>query len=105
MDASQPRNLAPGLPAYLTNKPRWILNRLRCMSPAEVAFRVARALRARAERLGVSGAGRVPAPEAGAALQPWVHAPSNIDAARYVAAAERIRSGELDIFALRAVNL
>ncbi len=105
MDASQPRNLAPGLPAYLSNKPRWILNRLRCMSAAEMAFRVARALRARAERLGVAGMGRVPEPEAMAAPQPWVHALSHADAKPYLAAAERIRAGELDIFALRGVNL
>ncbi len=53
MDASEPRNLAPELPARLTPKPRWLLNRLRCMTPAEVAFRGARALQAHAERLGL----------------------------------------------------
>jgi hypothetical protein len=105
MDASQPRNLAPGLPAYLKRKPRWILNRLRCMSAAEVAFRLARAVQARAERLGAARAARVPAPEPGAASRPWVHAPRPTHAARYVAADERIRNGEMDVFALRGADL
>jgi hypothetical protein len=97
--------MAAGLPAYLTNKPRWILNRLRCMTPQEVLFRAARALRARAERFGSARAARVPAPDLAAAPRAWIGTPPDAHAARYLAAAERIRNGELDIFALRGVNL
>jgi hypothetical protein len=105
MDASEPRNLAPDLPARLKPKPRWLLNRLRCMTPAEVAFRAVRALCVRAERMGVLGRVRAPAPDLAQPFQPWVCVPAGADAARYLAAAERIRDGKLDIFALRAVDL
>jgi hypothetical protein len=104
MDASQPRNLAPGLPARLKHKPRWILNRLRCMTPAEVLFRAARALQARAERVLLAGV-RLPAPDLAASFQPWVEVPGTIDSARYIGAAERIVGGQLDVFALRGVDL
>ena len=105
MDASEPRNLAPELPPRLTPKPRWLLNRLRCMTPVEVAFRGARALQAHAERLGLVGAAPVPAPDLAATSRPWVFAPAIARAPGYVAAAERIRNGALDIFALRDVDL
>jgi Heparinase II/III-like protein/Heparinase II/III N-terminus len=105
MDASEPRNLAPDLPARLKQKPRWILNRLRCMTPGEVAFRVLRALQARAERAGLLGAGEAPAPDLRPAFKAWIRAPSGVNASPYLAAAERIRGGELDIFALSSVDL
>jgi len=75
------------------------------MTPAEVAFRGARALQAHAERLGLVGAAPVPAPELAATSRPWVFAPATARASGYVAAAERIRNGALDIFALRGVDL
>jgi Heparinase II/III-like protein/Heparinase II/III N-terminus len=105
MDASEPRNLAPDLPARLKQKPRWILNRLRCMTPAEVAFRVLRALQARAERFGALGKVRVPAPDLQTTFEAWISMPSGVDASHYLAAAERIHDGMLDIFALRGVDL
>src|SRR2546421_2707999 len=104
MDASEPRNLAPDLPARLKHKPRWILNRLRCMTPAEVAFRVARALQARAERFGAFAV-RAPAPDLQPAFTAWISIPSGVNAAHYLAAADRIGDGMLDIFALRGVDL
>ena len=105
MDASEPRNLAPDLPARLKQKPRWILNRLRCMTPAEVAFRVLRALQARAERFGALGKVRVPAPDLQTTFEAWISIPSGVDVPHYLAAAERIHGGMLDIFALRGVDL
>jgi len=75
------------------------------MTPAEVAFRGARALQAHAERLGLVGAAPVPAPDLAATSRPWVFAPAIARAPGYVAAAERIRNGALDIFALRGVDL
>jgi hypothetical protein len=104
MDASEPRNLAPDLSARLKPKPRWILNRLRCMTPAEVAFRALRAARAQAERLGVLGMLEAPAPDLGATFAPWVWVTPK-DPTPYLAAADRIVRGVMDVFALRAVDL
>ncbi|MFL6565469.1 MAG: alginate lyase family protein [Burkholderiales bacterium] len=75
------------------------------MTPAEVVFRGARVLKAHAERLGLAGAAPVPAPDLAASSRPWVFPPGNGRASAYVAAAERIRNGALDIFALRGVDL
>jgi hypothetical protein len=80
-------------------------NRLRCMTPAELAFRVVRAVQARAERYGALGRLRVPAAELAQSFHPWVCIPSSTDVSRYVAAADRIASGMLDVFALRGVDL
>jgi hypothetical protein len=105
MDASEPRNLAPDLPERLKHKPRWLLNRLRCMTPAEVAFRARRALQARAEGLGALRAARAPEPQFGQSFHPWVCIPANARPARYLAAADRICEGALDVFALPGADL
>ena len=105
MDASQPRNLAPDLPERLKQKPRWLLNRLRCMTPSEMAWRAARAVKVRAERLGALRTARAPEPQFGQSVHPWVSLPANARAARYLAAAERIRDGALDVFALPGADL
>ncbi len=75
------------------------------MTPAEVAYRVLRALQARVERSGVVGPVDAPAPKLEASFNPWVQVPPNVDVARYLAAADRIGEGSLDIFALRGVDL
>jgi hypothetical protein len=75
------------------------------MTPTEVAYRVARMLQAQAERSWVFGPANAPAPKLEASFNPWVQLPPNVDVARYLAAADRIRDGSLDIFALRGVNL
>ena len=75
------------------------------MTPAEVAYRVLRALQAQAERSGVVGPADVPAPKLETSFNPWMALPPNVDVARYLAAADRIRDGSLDIFALRGVDL
>src|SRR6266705_1861293 len=84
---------------------RWRLNRLRCMTPMEVSHRLLRALSMHAERAGLLGSGVVPTPDLAPAPRPWVHATANVDAARYLAAADRIAAGKLDLFALRDVEL
>src|SRR5439155_1200902 len=84
---------------------RWRLNRLRCMTPMEVSHRLLRALSMRAERAGLLGSGAVPTPDLAPASRPWVHATADVDAARYLAAADRIAAGKLDVFALRDVDL
>ena len=75
------------------------------MSPAEVAHRLARELRARAERAGVLGAGEIPPPDLASTPARWIHPSPAIDPMPYVAAAERIAEGYLDVFALRGVDI
>ena len=81
----------------------WRVNRLRCMTPAEVGHRVLRLARAHAERLGFSGA--VPRAEIAALPQPWIGVPPGVDAGAVLAAADRIAAGRLDVFALRDADL
>jgi len=89
--------------ADLAGRLRWRFNRLRCMSLAEVGHRLRRAAANRVERFPLSQA--VPAPDLGLAPRAWVSVPAHIDAAPYLAAADRIAAGRFDIFALRDVDL
>jgi hypothetical protein len=82
----------------------WKWNRLRCMTPAEVGHRVAKAAAMRFERWGI-GAFEVPAPDLSRRAKPWIGADAGFDASVYVAAAERIAAGRLDVFALEDVDL
>ena len=75
------------------------------MTPVEIAHRALRAMRARAEGKGLLGAPAVPAPDLGTAGAPWVHRDAGVDAAPYVAAAEAIGQGSLDVFALPSLDL
>ncbi len=85
---------------------QWRLNRLRCMSPAEIPHRVMRAVSAGVERAALLfGPPRVPAPDLGAASRPWIHPNANVDAPLYTAAAARVAAGRLDVFALRDADL
>src|SRR6266850_531088 len=83
----------------------WHANRLSCMTPAEIRHRVLRALAMRVERWRLAEAGAVPPPDLAHASRPWVHALAKVDAARYLAAAERIAAGRFDLFALQDVEL
>src|SRR5581483_5519608 len=83
----------------------WRFNRLRCMTPAEVVHRIYHALSTRAERAGLIGAKTVPPPSLAATTHFWIHAAPKVDASRYLAAADRIAAGRLDVFALRDVDL
>ena len=82
----------------------WKLNRVRCMSAAEIAHRLLQAAAIRAERWGL-----VPCevPEADLAFTPnaWIDAGARVEAAPYVAAAERFAAGTFDIFALEGIEL
>jgi hypothetical protein len=84
---------------------RWRLNRLRCMTPAEITHRVLRTLSMHAERTGLLGTGMVPLPDLVPTPRPWVHATARVDTAQYLAAADRIAGGRLDVFALRDIEL
>src|SRR4249920_2028915 len=83
------RNLVATESKSLKEQLRWRLNRLRCMTPAELPHRVLRALSTRLERIGLFGSTAVPAANLAPAPHPWVHAASGIDAAPYLDAADR----------------
>src|SRR5258708_27510561 len=85
VDASEPRNLVPDVPPKLKRTLRWRLNRLRCMTPVEVAHRVLRAVLARAERSGIVRAPVVPALEATEPAKHWVHGDVGIAPGPYLA--------------------
>src|SRR4051812_34039498 len=81
----------------------WRLNRLRCMSPAEVGHRLLRLAQIQAERLARQGT--LPHADLSLAPAPWLSVPSGLDAAPYQAAAERLVDGRFDVFALEDIEL
>ena len=84
----------------------WRINRLRCMSPAEIPHRLMRAVSAGVESAALLfGPPRVPAPDLDAASRPWIHRSASVDAALYTAAAARVAAGRLDVFALHDADL
>lgn len=96
-----PRSLASRTGA---DRLRWRLNRLRCMTPAEIPHRVLRTLTAYVEQAGWFGAREAPEPDRIAPSFSWVHAAPGVDAAPYLAAADRIAGGTIGIFALGDFN-
>ncbi len=82
----------------------WKLNRLRCMTPAEIAHRVVQAAAMRAERWGILRL-TVPAADLSIPVKPWVHTGVNVDPKPYVAAADRVLAGCYDVFALENIEL
>ena len=68
---------------------RWRLNRLRCMTPAEIRHRVMRMLWMHAERAGVLGTARVPALRIASPADSWMRCPPEVDPAPYLAALRR----------------
>ena len=84
---------------------RWKLNRLRCMSPAEVGHRVLRAVDAYWSRAGLKRWASPPPSGLRARVPRWMRPPPGIDPAPYRAAAERIAAGRIDVFALRGHEL
>jgi hypothetical protein len=105
VDATEPRNLAPDVPPRLKKTLRWRLNRLRCMTPVEVAHRALRAMLARAERAGMVRAPTVPAPDLTMSGKAWVHRDAGVNPDRYLAAADDLAHGRFDLFALRSLEL
>ena len=82
----------------------WWLNRLRVMSGAEIAHRLAQTVRWRLEKAG-RGLAAVPAP-AGSNGTPWVVSmPTRFASAAYTAPADRILVGRFDVFVLDSAEL
>lgn len=89
----------------VTERIRWRLNRLRCMTAIEIAHRVGRALLVRAEGRGMLGSDLGETPFLTTAVTPWIHLSPAIEPSRYLAAADRIVAGQFDVFALRNLEL
>lgn len=90
----------------LGEKWRWRLNRLTCMSAREIAYRVQQSVSNQWERLGSHRACPVPAADlARQPAAPWVSDGAGIAPGSYIAAAERVVAGRVDIFALKNVYL
>jgi hypothetical protein len=84
---------------------RWRLNRLRCMTAAEISHRALRALSMHAQRAGLLGSEVAPAPDRIFQRRPWVQPSPQVDVAPYVEAADGIASGRLDVFALHGAEV
>src|SRR5258706_9621977 len=84
---------------------RWKINRLRCMSAAEIGHRVWRAADAYWTRAGLRRWQGAPPSGLGTRVPRWVRPPAGIDPAPYLAAADRIVAGRFDVFALRDCEL
>jgi len=102
MGIAQSRDLAPSI--RVSPGLAWKVNRLRCMSAAEIGHRVARAATIRAERWGFAPC-IVPAADLTRRANPWIYRDSAMDPQPYVAAANRVIDGRFDIFALENVEL
>ena len=83
----------------------WKVNRLRCMTPAEVAHRTARLLQAQVAKRGWIRASAPPAPAFRTQSRSWVHLPALIDPKPYLAAADRYLEDRVDLFAWPDVEL
>lgn len=83
---------------------KWRVARVRAMSSREIAFRVGRAVRAKAERFGL-GLAKAPLPS-GPAGNAWLPSlPNQFESAKYKSAADRILSGAFHVFAMENAML
>src|SRR5438105_15609700 len=73
------------------------------MSPAELPYRAARLIAAHVESIAPRRRS-IPSPHRGPWPTRWVHVPEGIDAALYVAAAERSVAGGLEAFGASGAN-
>ena len=71
----------------------------------EVSHRLLRTLSMQAERAGLLGSEVVPPADLATTPRAWVRAAAKVDAAHYLAAADRVAAGKLDLFALQDVGL
>ena len=99
------RHALAAVVAGMKERFRWHFNRLRCMTPSEVSHRVVRTLAVHAERAGLLRSQKVPLPDLAPSPHHWIHAGARVDARPYLAAADRIAAGKLDVFALRGADL
>ena len=88
-----------------TKKLGWYLNRLRCMSAAEVGHRMVRASHMHMQRMGLFTAHVVPAPDFSGSSSCWLEGVAGVDQEAYCRAADRILEGKVDILSFKDVEL
>jgi hypothetical protein len=81
----------------------WTLNRLRLMEPAEIRWRIGKALKNRLESM--CGPGKRPPTAREDWGKAWLDASVGIDPAPYCRAADAIMDGRYDIFAMKGARL
>jgi hypothetical protein len=85
---------------------KWRLNRLRCMTPAEIPHRFSRALSAYVESIArFFGPMVVPSANLATGSKAWIHSTARVEVGRYTEAADRVAAGKLDVFALRNIDI
>jgi len=89
----------------VANRIRWYINRLSCMTSAEIRHRLWRAVAMHVERLSYQARAAAPPPSLTLQSQPWIHAGAKVDSTSYLAAADRIIAGRFDLFALQDAEL
>jgi hypothetical protein len=99
------RRSQAGVAAEVTARALWYVNRLRCMTPAEIRHRALRALALRAERWGLMDSIVIPPPDIRHTSLPWIRRPAQVDVRSCLEAADRIAAGRFDVFALRGIEL
>lgn len=84
---------------------RWRVNRLRCMSAAEIVHRTQRAVHLQAASRGWVRPASAREPDLSVRSLPWVHAAARVDPAPYLEAADRYAQDRIDLFALKDVDV
>ena len=77
----------------------WYWNRLRCMTPSEMGYRLERRTKIALQQLGLLRVNRVPAADLTGSSERWVTDFPSVDSEPYVAAADRILDGRLKVLA------
>jgi hypothetical protein len=75
------------------------------MTVAEVPFRVAQTVKKHTERWLAASNAKTPPADLRRVGRAWICASPTISPARYLAAADRIVAGKIDVFALRDLDL
>ncbi len=96
-------DLADGAVGLRAGTLRWRINRLRCMTPAELPYRAARLISAHVERIAPLRQS-IPPTDREPWARRWVYVPEGIDPAPYLAEADRIAAGTLTVFCVSCAN-
>lgn len=105
--SSQPRSQSSPASEGEWRSPQlgWYVNRLRCMSLAEVAHRVGRTVSIHAQRVGLRGLPAAREPDLAAESRAWVSPHARVAMETHLAAADRILAGRIQVFTLAGFNL
>ncbi|HUO44255.1 MAG TPA: alginate lyase family protein [Burkholderiales bacterium] len=99
------QRISNDIPADAPDKWTWMLNRLRCMSPSEIGYRLTQRAVIQWERLTIGLPREIPAPDLSKESAFWVGSGRGMPPGPYVDAAERVLAGRYDVFAMKDVEL